>query len=178
MRTLMIPIFLLMMPLAEIAGFIVVGRQLGVGATLLLVLASAVAGALLLRIQGFGALRKIQEASQAGTDPGRQLVHGLMIVVAAFLLILPGFISDIVGLLLFVPTIRDVAWRLIKSRLTIVTSGMGGMGGVGGFSRSPHQDGPPRPGTGPGVIDLDDDEFSRTGNSRGHTDPNERDRLR
>ena len=175
MRSLMIPIFLLMMPLAEIAGFIIVGRQLGVGATLLLVLASAVAGAVLLRIQGLGALRKIQQAGQAGTDPGRQLVHGLMIVVTGFLLILPGFISDIVGLLLFIPAVRDMAWTLVKNRLTIVTSGTGG---TGGFSRGPYPDTPPRPGSGPRVIDLDDDEFSRNGDGRGHTDPNERDRLR
>ncbi|URK88890.1 FxsA family protein [Rhizobium sp. RCAM05350] len=106
--------------------------------TLLLILASAIAGAVLLRIQGFGVLRKIQQASQTGTDPGRQLVHGVMIVIAAFLLIIPGFISDIIGLLLFIPAVRDLGWSFIKNRLTIVTTGMAA--GARGFSRGPEPD--------------------------------------
>ncbi len=172
MRALIIPILFLMMPLAEIAAFIFVGREVGVGTTLLLVLASAVVGAVLLRIQGFGVLRKIQQASQAGGDPGRQLVHGVMIVIAAFLLIIPGFISDILGLLLFIPAIRDLGWSLVKSRLTIVTPGFNPA------SRGPQPDrGEWRSASGPQVIDLDDDEFSRT-NGHGKADPNERDRLK
>ncbi|WP_276119643.1 FxsA family protein [Pararhizobium qamdonense] len=174
MRSLIIPFVFLLMPIAEIATFIIVGREVGVGITLLLVLGSAIAGAVLLRIQGFGVLRKIQEASQTGTDPGRQLVHGVMIVIAAFLLIIPGFISDIAGLLLFIPAVRDFGWSFVKNRLTIVTTGMG----TGrGFSRRPEPDpnGPRR--AGPRVIDLDDDDYSRT-DGRGRTDPNERDRLK
>lgn len=175
MRSLIIPILFLLMPIAEIVTFIVVGREIGVGMTLLLILASAIAGAVLLRIQGFGVLRKIQQASQTGTDPGRQLVHGVMIVIAAFLLIIPGFISDIIGLLLFIPAVRDLGWSFVKNRLTIVTTGMAG--GPRGFSRGPEADrGAPR-NAGPQVIDLDDDEFSRT-DGRGRTDPNERDRLK
>lgn len=175
MRSLIIPFLFLLMPLAEIAAFIFVGREVGVGMTLLLVLASAIAGAALLRIQGLGVLRKIQQAPQTGSDPGRQLVHGVMIVVAAFLLIIPGFISDIIGLLLFIPAVRDLGWSLLKNRLTIVTAGMAT--GPRGFSRGAEPDPDNRRRTGPHVIDLDDDEFSRT-DGRGRTDPNERDRLK
>lgn len=175
MRSLIIPILFLFMPLAEIAAFIFVGREIGVGMTLLLVLASIIAGAVLLRIQGFGVLRKIQQASQTGADPGRQLVHGVMIVVAAFLLIIPGFISDIIGLLLFIPAVRDLGWSLIKNRLTIVTTGMAA--GPRGFSRGPAAGQDTGRRAGPNVIDLDDDDFSRT-DGRGRTDPNERDRLK
>jgi UPF0716 protein FxsA len=171
MRSLTIPLLFLLMPLAEIAAFIFVGREVGVGMTLLLVLASAIAGAALLRIQGFGVLRKIQQASQNGTDPGRQLVHGAMIVIAAFLLIIPGFISDVVGLLLFIPAVRDLGWSLIETRLTVVT-----MGG-GGFSRGPGPEHRSSQRSGPQVIDLDEDEFSRT-DGRGPTDPNDRERLK
>ncbi len=175
MRSLTIPILFLLMPLAEIAAFIFVGREVGVGMTLLLVLASAIVGAMLLRIQGFGVLRKIQQASQTGADPGRQLVHGVMIIVAAFLLIIPGFISDIIGLLLFIPAVRDIGWSIVKNRLTIVTTGM--TGGARGFSRGPEPNRDEGRRAGPQIIDLDDDEFSRT-DSRGRTDPNERDRLK
>jgi UPF0716 protein FxsA len=175
MRSLIIPILFLLMPIAEIATFIIVGREIGVGMTLLLVLTSVIAGAVLLRIQGFGVLRKIQQASQTGTDPGRQLVHGVMIVIAAFLLIIPGFISDVIGLLLFIPAVRDIGWSFVKNRLTIVTAGMAS--GGRGFSRGPEQDRDGNRRGGPQVIDLDDDEFSRT-DGRGRTDPNERDRLK
>jgi len=175
MRSLIIPLLFLAMPLAEIAAFIFVGREVGVGMTLLLVLGSAVAGAVLLRIQGLGVLRKIQQASQTGTDPGRQLVHGVMIVIAAFLLIIPGFISDIIGLLLFIPAVRDLGWSLVKNRLTIVTTGM--TAGGRGFSRGPKPDHDASRRGSAQVIDLDDDEFSRT-DGRGRTDPNERDRLK
>ena len=180
MRRLIIPLVILLMPLAEIAAFIFVGRELGVGKTLLLVLASCVAGVILLRIQGLETLRKIQQAGRTGTDPGRQLVHGVMILVAAFLLIVPGFISDIVGLLLFIPAVRDLGWTLIKNRLTIVTTG--GMPGSAsgrarGFRRPAGPDRTDDTGrqSGAQVIDLDEDEFSRDGSGR--TDPNERDRL-
>lgn len=175
MRSLIIPILFLLMPIAEIATFIIVGREIGVGMTLLLVLTSVIAGAVLLRIQGFGVLRKIQQASQTGTDPGRQLVHGVMIVIAAFLLIIPGFISDVIGLLLFIPAVRDIGWSFVKNRLTIVTAGMAS--GGRGFSRGPEPDRDSTRRGGPQVIDLDDDEFSRT-DGRGRTDPNERDRLK
>jgi UPF0716 protein FxsA len=174
MRSLIIPILFLLMPIAEIATFIVVGREVGVGMTLLLVVASAIAGAVLLRIQGFGVLRKIQQASQTGTDPGRQLVHGVMIVIAAFLLIIPGFISDIIGLLLFIPAVRDLGWSFVKNRLTIVTTGM--TAGGRGFSRRPAPNPDAARSTDSRVIDLDDDEFTRS-DGRGRPDPNERDRL-
>ncbi|OBZ93600.1 membrane protein [Pararhizobium polonicum] len=175
MRSLTIPILFLLMPLAEIATFIFVGREVGVGMTLLLVLASAIAGAVLLRVQGLGVLRNIQQASQAGSDPGHQLVHGVMIVVAAFLLIIPGFISDIIGLLLFIPAVRDLGWSFLKSRLTIITTRAAA--GARGFSRGRTSNSETSRHTGSPVIDLDDDEFSRT-DGRGRTDPNERDRLK
>lgn len=175
MRSLVIPLIFLLMPLAEIAAFIFVGREVGVGVTLLLVLTSVIAGAILLRIQGLGVLRKIQTASQSGEDPGRQLVHGVMIVIAAFLLIIPGFLSDIVGLLLFVPAIRDIGWSMIRNRISIVTTSRSGSR-AGGFSSRTGSGRPSPDRSGPQVIDLEDDEFSRT-NGRGRTDPNERDRL-
>jgi len=163
MRSLIIPLFFLALPLAEIATFVLVGREVGVWTTLLLVLLSGVVGAVLLRVQGLGVLKRIRETTGRGVDPGRELVHGVMIVIAAFLLIIPGFLTDILGLLLFIPAVREAAWHAIKSRLTIVTTTAGA-----GFRRGP--DTAPEARTGgfsgnnPKVIDLGDDEFS-------HDDP-------
>ena len=137
--------FILILPLLEIAGFVVVGSQIGALATVGLVIASAVLGAMLVRIQGFGALRRAQAAADTGGKPDREIVHGALILVAGILLIIPGFITDIAGLLLFIPPVRDVAWRALRSRISIVTAG-----GRASASRPP-------PG-GP-VIDLDEDEY-------------------
>jgi UPF0716 protein FxsA len=146
LRLSFLPLFLLALPLLEIAGFVIVGREVGALATVALVLASSVAGVLLLRHQGFGVMARVRAEMNAGHDPSRQLAHGAMIVVAAILLIIPGFISDIIGLLLFLPPLRDLAWRALKGRIVVATNFT-----TGGFrSRSRDK-----------VIDLDGDDYSR-----------------
>ncbi|MGO4564305.1 FxsA family protein [Rhizobium sp. 2YAF20] len=155
MRLSLIPAMIFLMPLAEIAGFVIVGKAIGLWATLGLVVLSALLGAALLRIQGVGILRRISKESENGGIPGRELVHGAMIVVAAFLLLLPGFLSDILGLLLFIPGVRDLAWKFLSRRIVI-------LGSSPAFNRSgnrPHASTTPQK-TGP-VVDLDDGDFSR-----------------
>lgn len=148
MRFPLLPIFLFALPLIEIAGFVLVGRQVGVLATIGLVIASSIVGSILLRIQGFGILARIQKETAAGRDPSRELAHGVMILIAGILLVIPGFFTDILGLLLFLPPVRDLAWKLVKSRIAVVTRF-----GSAGFSR-------PGP-TGRGkVIDLDETDYS------------------
>jgi UPF0716 protein FxsA len=148
LRSFLLPAFVFALPLMEIAGFVVVGRQIGALATVGLVLLSAFAGILLLRHQGFGVMSRARAEMAAGRDPSRQLAHGVMILLAAFLLIVPGFLTDIIGLLLFIPPVRDLAWRLLKSRVMVVTSFRGGFG-------------PSRPRG--RTIDLDEEDFSRDG---------------
>lgn len=121
----LVGLFILILPLLEIAGFVLVGSRIGALATVGLVIAAALLGAMLLRVQGLGALRRAQAQAQAGLTPDREIVHGAMIVLAAVLLMIPGFITDIVGLLLFLPPVRDLAWNAIRSRLVIMTSAAG-----------------------------------------------------
>ena len=144
-----VPLLLLALPLAEIAVFVVVGSHIGVLPTIALVIATTIAGSMLLRIQGFGALGRIRAAMDRGGPPGRELVHGLMIMVAGVLLLAPGFITDCIGLLLFIPPVRDWAWRLLRDRIVIVSAP--------GRRRD-------------GTLDLDADEFTRE-------QPRPRDRL-
>jgi len=148
-----VALFVLLLPLLEIAGFVIVGSQIGALATVALVVASTVLGAMLLRHQGFGALRRAQAAAAIGGEPDREIAHGAMILIAGVLLIIPGFITDVFGLLLFIPAIRDVAWRFVRSRMTVVTTTTTGAS----WTRGPQRDGK--------VIDLD------TGDYR-HVDPN------
>lgn len=142
----LLPLFFLAWPFLEIAGFILVGREIGVFATIGLILLSALVGAVLLRVQGFGVLRRAQSEIDAGRDPGRELANGAMIFVAAILLLLPGFVSDVVGLALFIPPVRDLVWRYFKSRISVVTDF-----GPGMRRRDPR------------VIDLDPDEYTSGG---------------
>jgi len=145
LRISFIPLLLLLLPLLEIAGFVIVGREIGALATVGLVILSSIAGSLLLRHQGFGVMARVRTEMDAGRDPSRPLAHGAMIVLAAILLIIPGFITDIFAILLLLPPVRDLAWRALKSRIVTVTS----FGG--GFSARRRDK----------VIDLDDTDYSR-----------------
>ena len=140
---------LLLLPLAEIAAFVVVGRSIGVLATLGLTVLSSLIGLVLLRVQGAGVLRRLQAESVKGTDPEREIVHGAMIVVAAILLIIPGFITDIVGILLFVPLVRDLAWSLVRPNITVMRDSRFS------YSSRAADDAPSRPT----VIDLDSGDY-------------------
>jgi UPF0716 protein FxsA len=120
-----ITLFILLLPLLEIAGFVVVGSQIGALATVALVIASTVLGAILMRFQGFGALRRAQAAAASGGEPDREIAHGAMILIAGILLIIPGFITDILGLLLFIPAVRDIAWRFFRSRIAVMATASG-----------------------------------------------------
>lgn len=114
-------LFLLALPLLEIATFVLVGGAMGVLPTIGLVLLSALGGLYLLRSGGLSALQRAQAELQANRDPGPHLVQASMAVVSALLLIIPGFLTDIAGLLLLVPAIRGAAWRLIRRRVATST---------------------------------------------------------
>lgn len=140
---------LLLWPIAEIAGFIVVGREIGVLATIALIFLGGILGSILLRYQGFGVLTRIQKEVDAGGNPGRDVAHGLMILLAGALLLLPGFVSDIFGLALFIPPVRDLAWNFLRRRVNFAEIKVGR-----GFNRPP--------GSGR-TIDLDESDYTSSG---------------
>lgn len=149
MRFSLIPFLLLVVPLAEIAAFVVIGGQIGVWATLGMVLLTAIIGSFLLRWQGVGLFNRINTELRANRVPGRELVHGVMILVAGVLLLTPGFVTDTLGFLLFIPAIRDLVWRSVKDRIVVETMSSG-------FASTAR-----RPGAADGVVDLDEDEYQR-----------------
>lgn len=111
--------FLFGVPLLEIAVFILVGGQIGVAATLLLTLLTAMAGVLLLRRQGLAILGRIRAELAANRVPARQLADGAMIAAAGLLLLTPGFVTDIMGLMLFLPAFRETIWREAAKRVEV-----------------------------------------------------------
>jgi UPF0716 protein FxsA len=161
MRSLIIPLAILGLPLAEIAGFVIVGRAVGLALTLLLVVLSAAAGVAVLRIQGFGVLRRLREAARTGVDPDLDVGGGALTFIAAILLIIPGFVSDTIGLLFLLPPVRRGLAAFLRTRMTILTTGTGFHYASG--RRDEQSEGP--------VIDLDEDEFSRKQKDENNSTP-------
>ncbi len=143
---------LLALPAIEIALFIVVGGAIGVLPTLGLVFLAMVLGSVMMRRQGFGALMKIRRALDAGQVPAEQMGHAALITLAGVLLMIPGFATDIVGLALFVPAVRRRVLAAVARHVDVRVA----TAGPGAARRS-----------GPGVVELDPDEFSEAAPSPG-----------
>ncbi|SDU43565.1 FxsA family protein [Stappia sp. ES.058] len=121
---LIILLLLIGVPLLEIAVFVEVGSEIGAVPTILLTVLTALAGTVMLRLQGISLLMKIRGEMDAGRVPGSDLVQGALIVVASILLLIPGFVTDAVGLLLFVPPLRTAIANLAirNARVTVVNA--------------------------------------------------------
>jgi len=105
-------------PLVEIAVIIQVGSWLGVVDTLGLLVVISVLGAWLVKRQGVGLLRRVQGELAAGRVPGSALVDGALLLVAGTMLLLPGFLTDAVGLLLLLPPVRAAVRAWLRRRWT------------------------------------------------------------
>lgn len=102
-------------PIVELYVIIQVGQWIGLLPTLALLVADAVLGSLLLRHQGHGAWRRFNAALQERRFPGREVADGLMIAVGGTLLLTPGFITDVLGLLLLIPPSRAAIRRIMRA---------------------------------------------------------------
>jgi UPF0716 protein FxsA len=110
-------LLLVALPSLELWLLIQVGARLGVLATVVLVLGTGVAGAALARAQGVGVLRAVQADLAAGRLPAAALVDGVIILLAAVLLMTPGLLTDAIGLLGLTPSVRALARRAMWLRL-------------------------------------------------------------
>jgi UPF0716 protein FxsA len=106
------------LPLAELYLILKVGDLIGVPLTILLLAADSVIGALLLRSQGRAAWRRLNQALAEGRMPHREVQDGVMVVFGGAFLITPGFITDVLGLLLLLPPTRPLVRRLVMRALT------------------------------------------------------------
>ena len=110
------PVLLLVMigvPIAEIATLIEVGGYLGLVPTIGIVTLTAFIGTALLRWQGLAILYSAHECLRQNRFPVDEMFDGLCLILAGILLLAPGFITDIAGLLLFAPTLRVMLRRLL-----------------------------------------------------------------
>ncbi|MFE9957425.1 FxsA family protein [Micromonospora sp. NPDC005299] len=104
-----VPPALLLLALLELTVFVLVGRGVGFGFAVLLVFAASLLGLVLLRREGMRAWRGFRAAVESGQPPGQQVTDGLVGLLGALLLALPGLVSGVVGLLLLVPPVRRLA---------------------------------------------------------------------
>lgn len=146
-------------PIVEIALFIQVGGWLGLWPTLGIVVLTAIAGSLLLRTQGIQTVARLRSSVAQGENPLNPIAHGALILVAAVMLLTPGFFTDAVGLSLLLPPVRAGlikagAARLAAGAFTVHHAGHSGPHGYpedptveGQYTVVEEETGPTTPGS-------------------------------
>lgn len=105
-------------PIAEIYLMLEIGGAIGVIPTVGLVVFTAVAGAALVRAQGFSTIALVRRSLEAGEVPAAAIIEGILLLVAGALLLTPGFLTDAVGFGCLIPPLRRAfAVRFIETRL-------------------------------------------------------------
>lgn len=127
----LILLIFILVPLAEIYVLIQVGSVIGAGWTIILVVATAVLGAYLVRRQGFAIVSRVRAQLDDGELPAVEVLEGLFLLVAGALLLTPGFFTDALGFACLTPPLRRwVIGRLIQDRISQrVGTGSGRAGG-------------------------------------------------
>lgn len=120
---MLVLLLLILWPVAELFVAFEVAQLIGVLATVLLLIISWPLGLWLVRTEGRAAWRRLQAAVAAGRMPAREVVDGALVLIGGALLIVPGFITDVLGLLLLLPPSRGLArigiQRNFRSRLMV-----------------------------------------------------------
>jgi UPF0716 protein FxsA len=150
-------VLFVVLPIVEIYVAIQVSHVIGVANTLALLLIFSIAGAWLAKQAGFGVIARTRAQIARGVLPGNELVDGVLVFVAGVLLLVPGFVTGIVGLVLLLPPVRHLVRAGVVGSLRkrvraygIITSGPmhpSGPTGPAGPTKPPSS-------SGPGVIDV------------------------
>jgi UPF0716 protein FxsA len=152
MPLLLIVLFIIV-PIAELALLIQVGSWIGFWPTLALLVLDAVLGSMLMRSQGRAAWRRFNEAIAEGRAPAREALDGVLVIFGGALLLTPGFITDIFGLLFLIPPTRVLVRRLIVRRATLRMMRVATPPGRDGRGRARDVDGT--------AVDIEPDQLDR-----------------
>ena len=128
-------ILFIVVPVVEISLLIQVGTIIGTFATILLILATAIIGAGLLRQQGLSTLARFRNNLSSGTLPAQELIEGILLAVGGALLMTPGFVTDAMGFFCLIPFSRKAFAQYIMKRSAVKMQA-----GEGGFSGSQNAD--------------------------------------
>lgn len=154
MRLSYIPVLILLMPLAEIATFLFVGKLLGVWTTLALIILSSLIGLSILRMHGAHALQRAS-SSRSPYQADDSIIRNAIMILVGLLLLIPGFLTDLMGILLMIPAVRGFVWARMNGRIL-------SWGSRAPFSRAGTAARADRPQSSrERVVELDDTEFHR-----------------
>ena len=117
MPLLALILLFIVLPLAELYVILKVGDAIGAVWTILLLAADSVLGSVLLRAQGRSVWRRFNNALAEGKMPHREVIDGVLVIFGGAFLITPGFITDVIGLLLLVPPTRALIRSQVVRRL-------------------------------------------------------------
>jgi UPF0716 protein FxsA len=137
----LILLFLALWAWAELAVFIAIGSEIGVLLTIIGIAVTAVVGLSLLRSQGRAVMASLQQKVARGEAPVASMADGAAIAAGAVLMLIPGYITDAMGLVLFIPGIRTIIGASLISRM--MRRGSGGFSfnansfGAGSFNAGP-----------------------------------------
>jgi UPF0716 protein FxsA len=143
MPVLLVLLFIVV-PIVELFVIIQVGEAIGVLPTIALLIADSVLGSMLMRSQGRAAWRRFNTAIREGRIPHREVLDGVLVIFGGALLLTPGFVTDVLGIVLLLPPTRALVRGVVGRRLLprMVASGLGGFGvgagagaGAGGGAR-------------------------------------------
>jgi UPF0716 protein FxsA len=135
-------ILFLVVPVVEIYVLIQVGSIIGAIPTILLILATAIIGAALLRQQGLSTLARFQRGLSSGTLPAQEMIEGILLAVGGALLMTPGFVTDAMGFFCLIPVTRKIlAHYIMKRSAGQVQAGISGFAtGANSNSKSHNKD--------------------------------------
>jgi UPF0716 protein FxsA len=109
-------------PFIEIYLLIKIGSYLGAFNTVVIVILTAFLGALLARYQGFQTMLRVRESLERGEMPAEELLDALLILLAGIVLLTPGFLTDLAGLMILIPTTRLTFKRWLRKKFDAWTS--------------------------------------------------------
>lgn len=112
-------VLFIIIPIIEITVIMQVGALLGIWPTVAIVILSAWIGAKYVRQQGIATLQSVQGKMAQGEMPSGEIVTGLMLLVAGVLLVTPGFVTDILGLSLLIPSVRSAIAEYVQKHLKV-----------------------------------------------------------
>jgi UPF0716 protein FxsA len=125
---LLLVLIFIVVPIAELYVLIQIGQAIGVLPTIALLILDSILGAALMRQQGRAAWLRFNRALAEGRVPGREVIDGVLVIFGGALLLTPGFLSDLLGLVLLIPPTRAVVRGVLVRRFggRLVQSAAGG----------------------------------------------------
>ena len=115
MPLLLLVFIFIVVPLLELYVILQVGDLIGIGWTLLILVADSILGSILLKSQGRQVWRRFNEATAAGRIPHSEIIDGVLIIFGGAFLLTPGFLTDILGLFFLLPPTRALFRRTVRT---------------------------------------------------------------